>query len=158
MHICVRPDLSFLQINGAAQLGDMLKVNQTLQSLCLSEASIGDAGAVALASGLKTNVALRLLALSHNRIGSTGAAALAGALQRAEVSGAATCPLARLELSHNFVADAGAAAMAPALSCAHTLRELILCDCDIGPSGALHSACDAMAYVGFHIDYHRLPP
>ena len=48
---------------GAAALGEMLKVNSSLQTLLLAGNRIGEAGVLSLAEGLRVNSSLQMLDL-----------------------------------------------------------------------------------------------
>ena len=85
-----------------------LKSSTTLETINLSDNTIGDEDAKALADALKTNKTLHTLDLSGNEIGDTGAKALADALK-------INTTLHALDLGYNSITEEGVKAIAQML-------------------------------------------
>uniref|UniRef100_A0A3Q2C7U4 NLR family, CARD domain containing 3 n=1 Tax=Cyprinodon variegatus TaxID=28743 RepID=A0A3Q2C7U4_CYPVA len=66
---------------GVIYLAEALKVNTSLQTLCLQGVSAGTSGAVAMAEALMSNQTLQTLDLRGNAVGMEGAKALANSLK-----------------------------------------------------------------------------
>ncbi len=77
-------DLEHNQIGGegAKEIADALKNNQSLTDLVLGHNKIGDKGAKEIADALKKNKSLTRLVLDHNQIGDEGAKEIADALKK----------------------------------------------------------------------------
>lgn len=110
-----------LRNDAAASLGHMLRVNRSVQRLCLEWNSLGviDSGMQLLAEGLSANSTLRQLDLRNNRIGPSGFISLAHALH-------ANTTLRTLDLRWNMGGTAGGRALAEALATSGSLLELHL--------------------------------
>ena len=113
---------------GAQALGTALKVNQSLQSLNLKNNCI-TAGSRALATGLKVNQAIQSLDLTYNQIGDVGAQALGVMLQVNQ-------SLQALNLGYNSIGGPGAQALNAALKVNQTIQSVDLFGNEIGDAGA----------------------
>ena len=90
---------------GATHVADMLKHNNHLRHLNLSDNNIGPLGATVIAESIKTNMALQHFDLAKNLLGDEGTVVLGHAL------GENVC-LATLDMSYNGVGDEGAISLA----------------------------------------------
>jgi hypothetical protein len=104
----------------------MLKTNESVRILSLSDNDIGDGGAIALADMLKTNTYVQNLILSRNRIGNGGANALAEALM-------VNNTLTELCLAFNQIGDEGTNALADMLKTNKNLKSF---EISVGVEGA----------------------
>ena len=111
--------------DGAVVLAERLKCGTNLQYNC-----IGSDGAVALAEGLKCCTNLHTLNLSYNSIGSDGGMALAEGLK-------CCTNLQTLYLSYNSIGSNGGVALAEGLKCCTNLQTLCLSYNNIGSDGAV---------------------
>ncbi|CAM9816556.1 unnamed protein product [Pylaiella littoralis] len=109
-------DRNCVGADGAAALGDMLKVNSSITFLSLEWNNIGtfDQGIRRLADGLEVNGCLTSLVLCNNHINAQGASCLARALR-------ANSTLTSLDLRWNELGNEGARVM---LDCLDTNRSL----------------------------------
>ena len=100
-HYCNLTDVA------AAEIGNVLKVNNKIEELQLYSNMIGPIGASALAEGLKVNTGLKILNLAENEIRAEGAAALAEMLVDNK-------HLKELHLSMDTIGEASARGLADA--------------------------------------------
>ena len=89
---------------GATHVAGMLKYNNHLRRLNLSDNSIGPVGATVIAQSLAGNMALQHLDLAKNRLGEDGAVVLGSSLAENKT-------LSSLDVSHNHVGDRGATSL-----------------------------------------------
>jgi Ran GTPase-activating protein (RanGAP) involved in mRNA processing and transport len=109
-----------IRVEGAQAIGQMLKKNYALQSLCLEWNFLGmHNGVEALGEALAHNRSLTQLDLRNNKVGSDGASSLARGL-------AGNATLTSLDLRWNNIQAAGGQALADALAENTTLVELQL--------------------------------
>ncbi len=114
----------------AVALADGLKSCTNLQTLNINYNSIGPEGAVALADGLKSCTNLRTLNISYNSVGSEGAVALADGLK--------SCTnLQTLNINYNSIGPEGAVALADGLKSCTNLRTLNISYNSVGSEGAV---------------------
>ena len=116
--------------DGAVVLAERLKCCTNLQTLNLSDNSIGSDVAVALAEGLKCCTNLQTLNLSYNSIGSNGGVALAEGLK-------CCTNLQTLYLSYNSIGSNGGVTLAEGLKGFTNLQTLDLSDNSVGSDGAV---------------------
>ncbi len=115
---------------GTVALADGLKSCTNLQTLNISKNSIGSEGAVALADDLKSCINLQTLGISLNGIGSEGAVALADGLK--------SCTnLQTLNINYNSIGSVGAVALADGLKSCTNLQTLNISLNSIGSEGAV---------------------
>eukprot|EP00904_Undaria_pinnatifida_P004340 jgi/Undpi1/13907/HiC_scaffold_9.g03558.m1 len=114
-------DRNCVGADGAAALGDMLKVNNSIQSLSLEWNSIGtfEQGIQRFADGLEVNGSLTKLILCNNHIGAQGGSYLARALK-------ANSTLAELDLRWNELGNEGARAIRDCLDINRSLTSVKL--------------------------------
>ncbi|CBN77933.1 Hypothetical leucine rich repeat protein [Ectocarpus siliculosus] len=114
-------DRNCVGADGAAALGDMLKVNSSIASLSLEWNNIGtcDEGLQRLADGLEVNRSLTALVLCNNHITAQGASCLARALR-------ANNTLTDLDLRWNEVGNDGARAIRDSLDTNSSLTSVKL--------------------------------
>eukprot|EP00752_Nemacystus_decipiens_P006959 g6244.t1 len=114
-------DRNCVGADGAAALGDMLKVNSCIKSLSLEWNNIGtyEQGIQRLADGLEVNGSLTSLVLCNNHIDAQGAACLARALR-------ANSTLTELDLRWNEVGNGGARAIRDSLDTNRSLTSIKL--------------------------------
>jgi len=115
---------------GAGALGDalVLGANASLRTLRLDlNLGLGDAGVAALCRGLRSNRNLRVLTLSHCSLTERAAHSIA-----ADFLASPLCILEALDLTGNALAAEGTFTLAAAASRSKTLKELLLCDNQIG--------------------------
>jgi hypothetical protein len=115
---------------GAGALGDalMLGANASLRTLRLDlNLGLGDAGVAALCRGLRSNRNLRVLTLSHCSLTERAAQSIAS-----DFLASPLCILEALDLTGNALAAEGTFTLAAAASRSKTLKELLLCDNQIG--------------------------
>ena len=126
-------DLYANEINadGAFELSEALKVNNTLINLVLGSNIIEDNGAIELSEALKINNSLTSLSLSCNRLTNKSAFELSKALK-------VNTTLTDLDLGHNAIKDNGAFALIEALQVNTTLTNLDLSCNIIENDGVLH--------------------
>ena len=121
--------LSNITIDGARAMGDALTLgaNASLTSLRLDmNPGIGDEGAALLMRGLRTNRNLKIVTLSYCNLGPLAAQSIASVI---------TSPLSVIEaidLTGNSLTSVGLAYLANAARNSTKLKELILCDNQIG--------------------------
>ncbi len=99
---------NYIGAQGAASLGEALRVNTSITSLNLSCNYIGAAGAASLGEALHVNTSITSLGLSYNRIGDEGAASLGEALR-------VNTSITFLNLDCNEIGDEGETALLEAL-------------------------------------------
>ena len=131
---------------GAKALAGALEKNATVAHIDLFGNSIGVKGAKALAGALEKNPTVAHINLGYNSIGDEGAKALAGALEQ-------NATVAHIDLGHNSIGVQGAKALAGALEKNATVAHIGLCHNNIGGEGAkaLAGALEKNATVT-HID------
>ena len=110
-------------------LGGMVLLSQTVITIDISVAGIGDEGAKALAGALEKNATVTNIRLIGTSIGDEGAKALAGALEK-------NATVAHIDLSCNSIGDLGAKALAGALEKNATVTHIDLGYNSIGDEGA----------------------
>ena len=113
---------------GVTSIVEAIKVNKTLTNLDLSGNGISDAGATSIAEAIKVNKTLTDLDLSENGISDAGATSIVEAIKVNET-------LTNLDLSGNGISDAGATSISEAIKANNTLTDLDLsCTgiCDAG--------------------------
>ncbi len=94
--------------DGILSLADMLRKNQTLQSLFIDHNFIDHIGCKAIAESLKTNNALKVLNMGSTKLLPSGIEALGKALLR-------NTSLQCLHLAHTGIGNAGASDIGEAL-------------------------------------------
>lgn len=109
-------------------LGLLIRDNNTVTKLDLSDNNINSAGAIALSSGLKINTFLSELRLSINCISDKGAKAIAQALKN-------NTSLSTLDVCQNKIHDVGAIAFGEFLKSNSSLKKLFLNYNQIGDGG-----------------------
>eukprot|EP01080_Neovahlkampfia_damariscottae_P011337 gene11337-4505_t len=115
---------------GAIILSSMLKTNQTITTLYLSNNSIGDNGAIAIADAIKENPRIVNLYLDGNSIGDTGAIAIISLLHTNQ-------KIHTLSLHSNHLGESSALAVAEALKINSNLSTLYLSNNFISNKGAI---------------------
>lgn len=124
---------------GLKALIELLKKNETIESLDLSSNGLGPHGAKELSSVFMFKNVLLDLNLGGNDIGADGVSAMANALnEERKVQG--HCNLQRLSLNWNQLGDEGAIFLAMGLEKNSTIHHLDLSHNKIGSLGALHLA------------------
>ncbi|CAG9463917.1 unnamed protein product [Pedinophyceae sp. YPF-701] len=103
----------------AVELGEALRSNETLRTLCLDHCSIKDAGAAAIASALAHGCKVERLHMRNCGVRDSGAEALAEALRT-------NTTLRTLSLDRNDITRVGGGALAEALGAGSALEELRL--------------------------------
>jgi len=114
-----------IEIYGAKDISEALKVNVTLTSLDVSYSIIGAAGAQHISEALKVNGTLTYLNLCGNSLRDAGAQHISEALK-------VNNTLAELELSNNMIGNACAKDISEALKVNNTLAVLDLRENNIG--------------------------
>ena len=104
---------------GITKIGEMLKINQTLQSISLECNIMGVKGLTALAAAMKVNTKIDTLNLANNNMGVKGSAKLAAAVK---VNGR----IQTLNLFNNHIGVKGAAALAKAMKFNTAIRTMVL--------------------------------
>ncbi|WP_039454784.1 leucine-rich repeat domain-containing protein [Candidatus Jidaibacter acanthamoebae] len=111
-------------------LFEVLKENETITSLNLSDNNIGEAGGIAIAEALKENKTITSLDLGGNDIGAAGGIAIAEASKENKT-------ITSLNLSDNNIEEAGGIAIAEALKENKTITSLDLSGNDIREAGGI---------------------
>eukprot|EP00051_Salpingoeca_urceolata_P033044 m.18594 g.18594 ORF g.18594 m.18594 type:complete len:653 (-) comp5752_c0_seq2:466-2424(-) len=147
-----------IESQGARFVGDLLKANTSLITICLEDNGIESAGAEHLWAGLLSNTSLQTLQLDSNHIDAEGLAGLQLALQKCKTlqsislkdnplgdSGARMiaqclmnnqCGIQELDLSFTGVQHSGAFFLSHALESNSVLRVLRLRFCKLQDAGA----------------------
>src|ERR1700729_2155198 len=98
----------FTDLTQVQRLGMLLKDNDTITNIYLSDNQIGDEGAKAIADALKVNNNITDIDLAYNQIGTEGAKAIADALK-------VNHTITNVYLFGNQIGDEGAKAIADIL-------------------------------------------
>ena len=116
----------------AQYLAQLLKSQQSMEMLDLSDNAFTDMSMVTMIDGFRVHPALRHLYLGFNRIGPNGALMVSSSLR------AMKSKLQSLDMSHNRILDTGAFAFAEALASNELeLESLYLVNCGIEGPGAI---------------------
>ena len=111
-----------LTCTGAVNISKVLRINETLKYLDISDNSIGDDGISAISNGLHNNTTLVQLVARSCEFCSRGAENIAKMLQSNKT-------LKYLDISCNHIEDDGAAAVTCSIQTNTTLTELMLHEC-----------------------------
>ena len=103
--------------NGAKEIATAIGANETLKKLNLSCNELHDEGVAFISDGLKINVSLQELNMSKNKITNEGTKYLAEAIQ-------VNTTLEKLDLSNNAISNDGAAAISDSLQFNISLQKL----------------------------------
>lgn len=121
-----------LDDRSAYYLAQLLRSQQSIEMLDLSDNALTDMGIVPMIDGIKVHPVLRHFYLGFNSIGPNGALMISSALKLMRAK------LQSLDLSHNKIADTGAFAFAEALATNKLeLESLYLVNCGIEGPGAI---------------------
>ena len=111
-----------LTCTGAVNISKILRINETLKHLEISDNSIGDDGISAISDNLHINTTLIQLVARNCKFHSKGAKAVATMLQ-------ANKTLKYLDISNNHIGDDGITAVTCSIQANTTLNELLVFDC-----------------------------
>ena len=117
-----------LTCTGAVNISKVLRINETLKYLDISENPVGDDGISAISDGLHVNTTLIQLLVHSCEFHSKGAKSIAEMLQTNKT-------LKYLEISDNHIGDDGAMAVACSVQANTTLCALELHDCKFYSKG-----------------------
>ena len=119
---------NFIGAAGAREIAEALGVNKAITRVDLLGNSIGDAGAIAIAEALKDNKTIDIVNLLSNHIEDEGAIAIAEALKDNKT-------INIVDLGNNYMGDEGARAIAEALKVNKTITTVDLSNNSIGHAG-----------------------
>ena len=108
---------NFISDDGAAAIGECLKLNKVLKELNLSDNKINSNGVAKIADAIKINATLLKLDISHNIISTDGVVAINEYLKFNKT-------LLELDLSWNKITSSGAVNIAEAFKINSTLKKL----------------------------------
>lgn len=142
--------MSNITIDGARAMGDALTLgaNSSLTTLRLDmNPDIGDEGTALLVRGLRTNRNLKVLTLSYCNLGPHAAQSIS------QVIASPLSVLEAIDLTGNSLTSVGLAALVNTARTSTKLKELILCDNQIGGNILLPLSKDTTQNILNHPNY-----